>query len=112
MSDAAAVFDGLAADFYSVWFRFHPDLACEAGVSGFDRLLPAQSDDELAALAGWLESLIVALQELDYLALDRERRIDLELMFAAARVEHQELRLRDWRSIASPWRRRAICVEH
>jgi hypothetical protein len=39
----------------------------------------------------------VALQELDYLALDRERRIDLELMFAAARVEHQELHLRDWR---------------
>ncbi len=97
MSDAAAVFDGLAADFFSVWFRFHPEVACEAGIPGFDQLLPAQSDDELAALAGWLESLIVALEEIDYDALDRERRIDLELMFSAARVEHQELHLRDWR---------------
>lgn len=97
MSDAAAVFDGLAADFFSVWFRFHPDRACEAGIPGFDQLLPAQSDDELAALAAWLESLIVALEEIDYVALDRERRIDLELMFSAARVEHQELHLRNWR---------------
>jgi hypothetical protein len=97
MSDAAAVFDGLAADFFSVWFRFHPDLACQAGVGGFSQLLPAQSDDQLAALAGWLESLIVALEEIDFAALDRERRIDLELMFAAARVEHRELHLRDWR---------------
>jgi uncharacterized protein (DUF885 family) len=97
MSEAAAVFDGLAADFFSVWFRFHPDLACEAGVGGYSQLLPAQSDDELAALAGWLESLIVALEELDFAALDRVRRIDLELMFAAARVEHQELHFRDWR---------------
>jgi uncharacterized protein (DUF885 family) len=97
MSDAAAVFDGLAADFFSVWFRFHPDLACEAGVPGFDQLLPAQSDDELAALAGWLESLIVALEEIDYAGLDRTRRIDLELMFAIARVEHQELHQRNWR---------------
>ncbi len=95
--DTAAVFDGLAADFFSVWFRFHPDLACEAGVGGFGRLLPAQSDDELAALSGWLESLIVALEEIDYGALDGDRQIDLELMFATARVEHRELHLRDWR---------------
>jgi uncharacterized protein (DUF885 family) len=97
VSDAAAVFDGLAADFFAVWFRFHPDIACAAGVGGFSQLLPAQTDDELAALAGWLESLIVALEEFDFAALDRERRIDLELMFAAARVEHQELHQRDWR---------------
>ncbi len=97
MSEAATVFDGLIADFFSVWFRFHPDLACEARVGGFGQLLPAQSDDELAALAAWLESLMVALEEIDYGALDRDRRIDLELMFAAARVEHRELHLRDWR---------------
>jgi hypothetical protein len=97
MPEAAAAFDSLAEDFFSVWFRFHPDLAVEAGVTGFSRLLPTQDDDEQAALAAWLESLIVALEEIDFDALDPERQIDLELMFAAARVEHCELHQRDWR---------------
>ena len=96
-AQTAIAFDTLAADFFSVWFRFHPDLAVEAGVTGFSRLLPTQDDDEQAALAGWLESLIVALEEIDFDALDQERQIDLELMFAAARVEHCELHQRDWR---------------
>lgn len=97
MSEADAAFDALSEEFFSVWFRYHPDVAAEAGVSGFERLLPAQSDDEVSALAGWLESLIVALEELDYEALDAGRRIDVRLMFSAARVEHQELFEHDWR---------------
>lgn len=97
MSEADAVFDALCEEFFSVWFRYHPDVAAEAGVGGFERLLPAQSDDEISALGGWLESLIVALEELDYGALDGDRRIDLRLLFSAARVEHRELLEHDWR---------------
>lgn len=97
MSEAGAAFDALAEEFFSVWFRYHADVAVDSGVRGFDRLLPAQSDDELAALGGWLETLVVALEELDYAALDVSRQIDLRLMFGAARVEHQELLERDWR---------------
>ena len=97
MNDTAAAFDALAEEFFSVWFRYHPDRALAAGVHGYEHLLPAQSDDELAALGGWLETLIVALEELDFSALDEDRRIDLRLMFGAARVEHQELLERDWR---------------
>lgn len=97
MSEANAAFDALAEEFFSVWFRYHPDIAAEAGVCGFERLLPAQSDDEVSALGGWLESLVVALEELDYGSLDASRRIDLQLMFSAARVEHQELLEYDWR---------------
>jgi len=97
MSDEAAAFDALVEEFFSVWFRYHPDLAAAQGVSGFERLLPAQGDDELAALGAWLESLVVALEELDYPALDPGRQLDLCLMFGAARVEHQELLERDWR---------------
>ncbi|MEA3278930.1 MAG: DUF885 family protein [Pseudomonadota bacterium] len=97
MSEAAAAFDALAEEFFSVWFRYHPDVAVESDIRGFERLLPAQSDDELAALGSWLETLVVALEELDYAALDVSRQIDLRLMFGAARVEHQELLERDWR---------------
>jgi uncharacterized protein (DUF885 family) len=97
MSEAAAIFDALAAEFFSAWLRYHPDRAIAAGIPGYAHLLPAQSDDDLAALGGWLETLVVALEELDYQSLDKQRRIDLRLMFGAARVEHRELLERDWR---------------
>ena len=96
MSEAAA-FDELAQEFFGVWFRFHPDAALRAGVADFGALLPAQTDDDLAALGNWLETLIVALEEFDYAALDAARQIDLQLMFALARVEHREMLERDWR---------------
>jgi hypothetical protein len=97
MREAAAEFDALSDEFFAPWFRYHPDRAIELDVGGFEKLLPAQSDDELGALAAWLESLVVALEEVDYEALDNARRIDLRLMFGAARVEHHELLERDWR---------------
>ena len=96
MSETAA-FDELAREFFGVWFRFHPDAALRAGVADFGALLPAQADDDHAALGNWLETLIVALEEFDYGALDPERQIDLQLMFALARVEHREMLERDWR---------------
>jgi hypothetical protein len=97
MSDERSAFDALTEEFFSVWFRYHPDAAAEAGMTGFERFLPAQSDDELSALGAWLETLVVALEELDYAALDPDRQLDLRLMFGAARVEHQQLLERDWR---------------
>lgn len=97
MPDEGVAFDAIAAEFFSVWFRYHPDVAAAAGVRGYEHLLPAQTDDELAALGAWLETLVVALEEIDYRLLDGDRRIDLRLMFGAARVEHQELLERDWR---------------
>jgi hypothetical protein len=96
MSETAA-FDALAAEFFSVWLRFHPDRAVAAGVADHADRLPAQADDDFGALASWLESLIVALQEMDFASLDDPRRIDLELMLALAMVEHREAHVRDWR---------------
>lgn len=97
MSEAAAAFDALAAEFFPVWFRYHPEAAAVAGVSGYAGLLTPHGDDEVAALESWLEALVVALEELDYRGLDPGRRIDLRLMFGAARAEHQALLERDWR---------------
>jgi hypothetical protein len=93
----SAAFDALAREFFSVWFRFHPEAALATGVGDYGNLLVPQSDDEHAALGSWLETLIVALEELDFTALDRNRRLDAELMFSLARVEHQALLERDWR---------------
>ncbi|MGE5154036.1 MAG: hypothetical protein ACM3ST_08475, partial [Bdellovibrio bacteriovorus] len=97
MPDPGSDFDALAEEFYAVWFRFRPDLALAAGAPGHRCLLPAQDDDELAALAGWLESLLLALDEIDLSGLDPDRRLDYALMAGAARVEHRELQAFDWR---------------
>ncbi len=93
----AALFDSLIEEFYPVWFRYHPEQALAAGVHGYERLLPAQDDDDAGAMAAWLESLIVALEELDFDRLDAERRLDLRLMFDEAQAEYEALLERDWR---------------
>lgn len=96
MSDAA-LFDALSAEFYGVWFRYHPERALSSGVPGYERLLPAQDDDDAGVLAAWLESLIVALEELDFAGLDSGRRLDMRLMFEEAQEEYEGLLERDWR---------------
>ena len=95
----AAEFDRLATEFYPVWFRYHPELASQAGVQVAHPLLPTQDDDDLAALRAWLEELILGLDEIDFTALEADRQLDFELMAGAARVEHQESLIRDWRRV-------------
>ncbi|HYN78131.1 MAG TPA: hypothetical protein VES73_10105, partial [Lamprocystis sp. (in: g-proteobacteria)] len=93
----AVEFDRLAAEFYPVWFRYHPDLAARAGVPVAHPLLPTQDDDDVAALRAWIEELILGLDEIEFAALDTDRQLDFELMAGGARVEHQESLIRDWR---------------
>jgi hypothetical protein len=91
MPEAAAELDALADELYPVWFRYRPDLALRAGVPGYGRLLPPGDEDDLGALRGWLESVAIALDELDFGALDPARRLDWELIDGCVRMEHGEL---------------------
>lgn len=97
MEQVARDFDALIEEFYEVWFRFHPVEALSAGVSGYEGGLPAVDDDENGALGVWLENSIVALEELDFNALDDDRKLDLELLFRACQDEHHALLEYDWR---------------
>lgn len=36
--------------YYRTWFRFHPEVAVDVGVSGYANLLKPYGDDELNAL--------------------------------------------------------------
>ncbi|WP_295390151.1 hypothetical protein [uncultured Thiodictyon sp.] len=94
-----AEFDALTAEFYAVWLHYHPDLALQTGLPVTGRLLPPQGDDDLAALRGWLEELLLGLEALDFSALDADRQLDWELLAGAARVEHRELGEGDWRHL-------------
>lgn len=98
MSERAA-FDALIAEFYPVWFRYHPDVALALGVPGFENRLPAADDDDVSALGSWLENMVVTLGELDCSALDPDRLLDYRLLLEAVQVEYQELLLRDWRHL-------------
>ena len=92
-----AEFDALTAEFYEGWLHYHPDLALRAGVPVAGRLLPVQADEELVGLKGWLEELLLGLDEIDFHALDADRQLDWELLAGAARVEHRELAGGGWR---------------
>lgn len=97
MSEAGRAFGALVREFYEVWFRFHPERALEAGVSGFEGRLPAFDDDDIGALTAWLETAIVELEELDYAGLAPDECIDLRLLFGACHLEHRDLLEADWR---------------
>ncbi|MCB1760310.1 MAG: DUF885 family protein [Gammaproteobacteria bacterium] len=97
MESAARAFDNLVAEFYEVWFRYHPEQATQAGVRGYEGELPSLADDAVGALGNWLESAVVALEEIDYAALDRRRQLDLELLFGVCRDEYQSILVNDWR---------------
>ena len=97
MPEAGAELDALADEFYEVWLRYRPDLAHAVGLRPTRGWLPPLDDDDLAALCGWLESAVLGLDEIDFDALDPDRRIDFELMLGAARAEHGELLDPDWR---------------
>ncbi len=99
MLDATAAFDAVVAEFYEGWFRYHPDRALELGLPVSGRMLPPQEDDDLAALRGWIETLILSLDEIAFTRLDADRQLDFELLAGAARIEHQESLTRDWRRL-------------
>jgi hypothetical protein len=97
MSRDASAFDELVADYYRVWFRFHPLVAVYASVSGYEGKLTADGDDDNGALASLISNLLACLEALDYDQLDEDRQLDLQLIYGAALVEYRMLLEQDWR---------------
>ncbi len=97
MPDDTREFHALTREFYQVWLRFHPVAAVDAGVPGYETLLPAIHDDEFGALASWLESLMSGLEGISPASLDEDLRLDMRLLRGAATVEHHALGEQDWR---------------
>ena len=83
--------------YYRTWFRFHPEVAVDAGVSGYANLLRPYGDDELNALKVLNEKLISSLDELDLETLSQDQQIDLQLMRSSALLQLEAQALHDWR---------------
>lgn len=83
--------------YYRTWFRFHPEVAVDAGVSGYAHLLKPYDDDDFNALRVLNEKLISSLDELDTEMLSQDQQIDLQLMRSSAVLQLEAQALHDWR---------------
>ncbi|MDH5661095.1 MAG: DUF885 domain-containing protein, partial [Gammaproteobacteria bacterium] len=83
--------------YYRTWFRFHPEIAVDVGITGYSNLLKPYGDDDLGALKVLNEKLISSLDELDLTTLSQDQQIDLQLMRSSAVLQLEAAALRDWR---------------
>jgi uncharacterized protein (DUF885 family) len=83
--------------YYRTWFRFHPEVAVDVGITGYANLLKPYGDDDLGALKVLNEKLISSLDELDLNTLSQDQQIDLQLMRSSAVLQLEAAALRDWR---------------
>ncbi|MCW9013065.1 MAG: DUF885 domain-containing protein [Gammaproteobacteria bacterium] len=99
MSENAAqqAFNALLEQYYKAWFRFHPEQAVQVGVSGYETLLRAYSDDDIGALISLNEKVLSTLDEMDFSLLNAEQQIDYSILYNSVVIELHELLERDWR---------------
>lgn len=83
--------------YYRTWFRFHPEVAVDVGVTGYANLLKPYGNDELAALKVLNEKLISTLDELEVSELSQDQQIDMQLMRSSAVLQLEACAMRDWR---------------
>ena len=94
---SSSEFKQIQDDYYTAWFRFHPEAALDVGIVGYEDRLRPYTDEDQGALLTLNEKLLAALEELDESALDGNQMIDLELMRGAAFLEMEEILNFDWR---------------
>ncbi len=90
-------FKALLEQYYSAWFRFHPERAVQVGVPGYEEGLTPFSDDDIGALISLNGKVLSALDELNFTALDSEARGDYSILYGAVATELHDLLERDWR---------------
>ncbi|MCW8923397.1 MAG: DUF885 domain-containing protein [Gammaproteobacteria bacterium] len=90
-------FVALQQQYYSAWFRFHPEQAVAVGVNEHAGELRSYADDDIGALIALNQKLISALDEMSIDSLTDAGRVDYKILRAAAEIELHELEERDWR---------------
>ncbi len=90
-------FKALLEQYYSAWFRYHPEMAVHVGVSGYEESLRPYSDDDMGALISLDEKILSTLDELNFEALASEQQIDYSIIYNSVTIELHELLEHDWR---------------
>ena len=94
---ADKAFDALLGQYYSAWFRFHPEQAVQAGVSGYDDQLSPYSDDDMGALVALNEKMLSSLEEFNFDVLNSDRKMDFLILRNSVVTQLHELLKNDWR---------------
>ncbi len=89
-------FDSLVNDYFSAWFRFHPETAVDCGQNHAGELTPF-SNSEMGALLTLHDNLLNTLEEVDYQNLDADRQLDFDSLIGHVYLERQALLNFDWR---------------
>jgi len=90
-------FNGLLEQYYSAWFRYHPETAVHVGIGGYEDKLRAFGDEDIGALISLNQKIMSALDELNYSELTPAQQLDCSILYNAASIELHELLERDWR---------------
>ncbi len=90
-------FDQLLKQYYSAWFRFHPEMAVHIGVGGYEEQLTPFDDEDIGALISLNQKILSSLEELKLSELSPAQQIDFTILYNAASIELHELLERDWR---------------
>lgn len=90
-------FNGLLEQYYSAWFRYHPEQAVHVGVSGYEDRLKPFDGEEIGALISLNQKIVSALDEINYSELSKASQLDCSILYNAASIELHELLERDWR---------------
>jgi uncharacterized protein (DUF885 family) len=96
-SAAQLAFNALLEQYYTAWFRYHPEEAVQSGIPGYEESLRPYADDQIGALISLNEKLLSSFDELDFAALDPEQQIDFSILYNAAALELHQLLDDDWR---------------
>lgn len=94
---AETAFNALLEQYYSAWFRFHPERAVQVGVAGYEDQLAPYSNDDTGALIALNEKMLSSLEELDYSKLTPDQQIDFSIIHNSVVTELHELLEHDWR---------------
>ena len=90
-------FNSLQEQYYSAWFRFHPEMAVHVGVNGYEDQLTPFGDEDIGALISLNQKLVFSLDELTHEELNANQKLDFSILYNAASIELHELIERDWR---------------
>lgn len=97
MSAQQKQFEDLVENYYRAWFRYHPEVAVDLGVTGYAHMLTPYGNDDIGALVVLNEKLLSSLDEINEEALDADQKMDFDLLKGSAEIELFKLMQLDWR---------------
>jgi len=90
-------FARIEQSYLTAWCRLHPEAALDAGIDDYADKLSAHDDETIGIQVVLNEKCLVALDEINIHELDAEQKINYQILYSQANLEHHTLLEHDWR---------------